>query len=278
MKNVKFKLLSTVIFSVSVITSSFAASVVATIGGRPVTDTDITARTKLMAKQGDTSTDNRRKAFQNIIDDYVKLDYAANFNAKPSDQDVKKELNSMNLGDMTATELAMAKTAVNANIAWQMVVARTIVPTIDVSDSEIDQQKQDLERAKGLPLEMTLVRLIDIPSDVAAKLTKPKSCDDAMDIARKFGGAPQKFTAQQYELSEDVREAVVGLPKLTWSKPQDNSVFLVCDIKKTKEYGKLDDIIKQNAIYKKAMFTADQQLKQLRRKAVIIINDKNYKI
>jgi hypothetical protein len=65
---------------------------------------------------------------------------------------------------------------------------------------------------------------------------------------------------------------------MTWSKPTDDSILLVCDSKKTKEYGKLDDIIKQHAIYKKAMFTADQQLKQLRRKAVVVINDTNYKI
>ena len=56
------------------------------------------------------------------------------------------------------------------------------------------------------------------------------------------------------------------------------NVFLICDSKKNKEYGKLDEIIKQNAMYKKSMFIADQQLKQLRRKAVIIINDDRYKL
>jgi len=159
-----------------------------------------------------------------------------------------------------------------------MVIARTVVPTIDVSDEDIEQEKQDLERTRGLPLEMTLIRLVDIPSNLAEKLTNPKNCEYAVDMAKKMGGAPQKFTALQLELSPDVRERVVGLPKLTWSEPKDNSVLLVCDVKKTSEYGKLDDIIKQNAIYKKAMFTADQQLKQLRRKAVVVINDSKYKI
>ena len=99
-----------------------------------------------------------------------------------------------------------------------------------------------------------------------------------MEIASKLGGAPQKFTALQYELSADIRERVAGLPKLKWSPRVDNSVLLVCETKKTKEYGDLDKIIKQNAMFKQAMFIADQQLKQLRRKAVIVINDDRYKL
>ena len=64
-----------------------------------------------MARQGNTATDNRRIALQNIIDDNVKLSYAQNFNAVPSDEDVKKELKRMNLGDLSASERAMAMNA-----------------------------------------------------------------------------------------------------------------------------------------------------------------------
>ena len=53
---------------------------------------------------------------------------------------------------------------------------------------------------------------------------------------------------------------------------------ILSDEKKTDEYGKLDEVIKQNAIFKAAMFRADQQLKQLRRRAVIVINDDRYKL
>ncbi len=266
------------ICSLLFIPAANAASVIATVGGRPVTDADVTARTKLMARQGDTSTDNRRKALQNIIDDFVKLDYAANFKATPSDADVEKELKAMKLGDMSATERAMAKSAVAANISWQIIIARTIVPTIDANKDDVLAEKQNLERERGLPIEMTLVRLVDIPDSVASKLTKPKNCDDAVRMAQDLGGAPQKFTALQYELSADIRERTVGLPTMTWSSRRDNSVLLVCSAKKTSEYGKLDDIIKQNTVYKKAMFIADQQLKQLRRKAVVVIQDERYKI
>jgi len=257
---------------------AYGASVVASIAGKPITDTDVTARTKLMARQGQTSTDNRRQALQAIIDDNIKIAYASNFSAVPDDKDVEKELKKMNLGDMTESEKTMARQAVKAEIAWQIVVARTILPTVDVSSEDIAAERVALAREHGLPVQMTIVRLTDIPADVAKKLTKPKNCDDAVKMAQDLGGAPQKFTALQYELASDIRARVADLPKMTWSPRQDSSVLLICDTKKTSEYGKLDDVIKQNTMFKQAMFMADQQLKQLRRKAVIIINDDRYKL
>ena len=273
MKKIKIAVLCMLFLS-----PAFCASVVATVDGKPITDADITARTKLMARQGKTSTDNRRVALQNIIDDSVKLNYAANFGVKPTDEDAAKELKRMNMTGLSASEREMAISAIKAEIAWQVIISRTILPTIDVTKDDINEMKNDLAREQGLPIEMTIVRLVDIPADVAAKLTKPKNCDDAVDMAEKLGGVPQKFTAAQYELSSDIRERVVGLPTLTWSPRVDDTVLLVCSTKKTAEYGKLDDIIKQNATYKQAMFVADQQLKQLRRKAVVVINDDRYKL
>lgn len=255
-----------------------AAAVVASVNGVPVTDADVTARVSLMNKQGKTSTDNRRVALQNIIDDSVKLAYAQNFNAVPDDDTVEKELNKMNLGELSATERAMALSAMRAEIAWQIVVARTILPTVEITATDVANERAEIARAQGLPIEMTIIRLTDIPADVATKLTRPSSCDDAMQMARDLGGVPQKFTALQYELAADIRERVATLPVMTWSPVVDKSVLLICESKKTDEYGKLDDMIEQNAQFKQAMFIADQQLKQLRRKAVVVINDDRYKL
>ena len=267
-----------ILLSMIVTMPAYAVSVIATVNGKPITDTDITSRTTLMAKQGKTSSDNRRVALNAIIDDAVKLAHASNFGVVPSDPDVDKELSKMKLGDLTAAERDMARSALKSEIAWQVLVARTIVPNIEVTKDEIEAEKVSLASEHGLPIEMTIVRLINIPADVSKKLTTPKSCDDAIKIAEDLGGAPQKITAMQYELAPDVRERVAGLKKLTWSSRVDGNVLLVCNTKKTKEYGDLDEVIKQNAIFKSAMFQADQQLKQLRRKAVIVINDPRYKL
>ena len=274
------KLVSSIfaLLSVFFIMPAFGASVVATINGTPITDTDITARTQLMARQGKTSTDNRRVALQSIIDDAVKLAYAQNFGVNPDDKTVDAELKKMKMDDLSATERTVARNALRAEIAWQVVVARTVMPMVSTSAEDIAAERANLAREHGLPIEMTIVRLTDIPADIAQKLTRPKSCDDAVRMAENLGGVPQKFTAMQYELSADIRERVANLSHLTWSPRVDDSVLLVCDTKKTAEYKNLDDIIKQNTTYKQAMFLADQQLKQLRRKAVIVINDERYKL
>lgn len=276
--DVEMKKLVVTIFSLLLAMPGYAASVVASVNGTPVTDADVTARVSLMNKQGQSSTDNRRVALQNIIDDSVKLAYAQNFNVVPDDETVEKELAKMNLGDLSATERAMALSALRAEIAWQIVVARTILPTVEVTENDIANERANIAREQGLPIEMTIIRLVDIPGDVAAKLTKPDSCDDAMQMARDLGGAPQKFTALQYEFEDEIRNRVATLPLLTWSPVVDRSVLLVCSTKKTEEYQKLDELIEQNAQFKQAMFLADQQLKQLRRRAVVVINDDRYKL
>ena len=256
----------------------YATTVVATINGKTVTDADITARVKLMSYQGHTSTDNRSVALRNMIDDVVKLNYASNFGVKPADKDVDYELKHMGLSGLSENEKNVARDAIRANIAWQIIVARTILPMVDVNNSDIAAEKSQLAREHGLPMEVTMVRLVDVPDSILEQLEKPKSCDDAVKMAENFGGAPQKFTALHYELSPDVRNAITDLPLLTWSKPVNSSVFLVCGTKNTKEYGQLDKMIKQNAEYKQAMSMADQQLKQLRRKAVVVIKDERYKL
>ena len=268
-------LLSVIILNISCANS---APVVATVNGNPITDADITARTELMAKQGNVSTTNRRSAFQNIVDDYIKINYANNFGVKPTDKDADAELKKMNIGEMDDTMLAMARLAMRSDIGWGAVMSRMVVPMVEVSESDIKSERTDLVRDRGLPLETTIVRLIDIPDNVAKKLNKPKNCDDAIKMAENLGGDPQKFTAMQYELAPEIRARIAELPLLTWSAPQDKSVLLVCSETKTDEYQNLDDIIKQNAVYRKASFIADQQLTQLRRKAVIIINDNRYKL
>lgn len=266
------------LISCMLVLPTWGASVVASVNGTPITDVDITNRTKLMARQGKNPTDNRRVALQNIIDDSVKLAYASNFNAVPEDKIIDQELKKMNLGDLSSGEREMARSALRADIAWQIVVARTVLPTVDTTAEDINAERADLAREHGLPVEMTIVRLIDVPREIVDKLTKPKSCDGAMEMAEMYGGTPQKFTVMQYDLSADVRERIASLPNLTWSPAVDGTVLLVCSTRKTDEYKNLDDIIKQNATYKQAMFVADQQLKQLRRKAVVVINDDRYKL
>ena len=61
------KLFSVFISLVMITGYANSATVVGSVNGNPITDSDITARTELMARQGKTSAINRKQAFQNII-------------------------------------------------------------------------------------------------------------------------------------------------------------------------------------------------------------------
>jgi hypothetical protein len=238
--------------------SANAVRVVANVNGEPVTDADVTERTKIMP----ASLNNREMAKEAIIEDYIKLEYAGQLKLEPTDKEVADSIREHK-------DNPQMKLFARATLSWQMVIARTIVPSVSVGENEIAEELKDLERERGLPYEMTFVRLVGMPRNVYDKLKKPDSCADAEAMARNLGGEPQKITALEYELASELREQLVGLADLTWSPLLDKKTVLICEKKKTAEWGKMDEIIRQNAVYKRALFRADQLLKQLRRKAVL---------
>jgi hypothetical protein len=260
-----------------------AATVVATVNGTPITDRDITARVRLMALQGDNRTDNRIRALSNIIDDNIKLNLATQMQISPADAEITREIDAMksrgfDTSGLDSVGMEMVRFAVRANIAWQMTIGRTIMPTVNVTEQDIQDEIAELSRTRGLPINVTLLRLVNIPEDIAAKLTAPKDCADAERMARSLGGAPIRLTAPEFELSEEVRRRIADLPELSWSSRDiDRSVLLVCSRTRMPEYGTLDDVVRQNAIFKRAMFIGDQQLNQQRRRAVIVINNPKYR-
>jgi hypothetical protein len=235
-----------------------AVRVVASVNGNPITDTDITERTRIMP----SDLNNREKAKEAIIEDYIKLEYARQLRIEPAEKDVAAAIKEHE-------DNPQLKLFARAATAWQMTIMRVIVPQISVGEKEIERELKDLERERGLPYEMTFIRLVGVPEDIYKKLTKPESCADAESMAERLGGEPQKITAMEYDLAPELREQLAGLADLTWSPLADKKIVLVCQKKKTKEWGRMDEFIRQNAIYKRALFQADQLLKQLRRKATI---------
>lgn|GEM_PF-485563 len=260
-----------------------AATIAASINGNPITDRDITARARIMNMKGQVSTDNRIRALSEIIDDHIKLHHAAQIQINPSDADVRRELDSLRARGLPIDTLdpvgaEMLRASTRAHIAWQMVIGRTIMPTVSITDADVRDELALLSRTRGLPVDTTLIRLVDIPEDIAAKLTTPKDCDDAMSQARNLGGVPVRITVPEFELAEDIRARIAGLAELTWSpRGEDRSVLIVCSRTQMAEFENLDEVVRQNVTFKRSLFLADQQLKQLRRRAVIVINNPSYR-
>lgn len=260
------------------ITPGFSTKIIASIDDKVITDLDITNRVKLMNKQGIVSTSNRLKAFENILNDYIKLNYANSLKIKVDDKEINKELNKLNLGILNKSEKQMAFFAIGANIAWQQIIFRTILPTISISDEEIKQEQLELESRHGLPINISFLIINNIDEKSYKLLNVPKNCNDAVSKLEKLNLDFQKINVKQYELSSDIRSILSDISLFNWSKIIDGKVYLVCDKKKLKEFSKLENVIRQNAMYKKAILMSENQLKQLKRKSVIVINDDRYKI
>ena len=237
---------------------AFSAKISFTVNGNPVTDEDIAARIKIMP----ATLNNHEDAKNAIIDDFVRIEYAKQLRIEPSLREVNDAIKEHK--DNPQMHLSA-----RANVAWQMTIMRAIVPTISVDDKDIAAEFADIELERGLPFDLIFLRVVKVPSDIYEKFGKAKDCADAEKMVRVLGGDPQKISAKEYDLSQDVRKQFIGLANLTWSPLVDGVTYFICSKKKTEEWGKLDDIIRQNAVYKRAMFQADQLLKQLRRKAVI---------
>ncbi len=267
--------------------SAFAAHIVAVANGNPITDLDITARVKLMSLQGQSATDIRFRALNNIVNDTLKIEHAKSFSLVPSEKDVKAEIKNtekqmqkpagfFDANIKTAAEKDQLMFALRASMSWQNVLMKTVMPTIVVNDSEIDEELAKLSDKHGLPIDTTFLRLSGVTDENVSKLDKA-SCKTMKSSARENGISAQEITAPEYDLDENIRRQIFPLKAGEMSKIKSKSSIYICEKKNQKEYPKLRDYIQNQLMYRNAMFIGDQQLKSLRRKAVITIQDEQYR-
>ncbi|MCL2369139.1 MAG: hypothetical protein FWC83_00495 [Alphaproteobacteria bacterium] len=257
-------------------------TVVATVNNVPITDADITARIRVMNAMGERGTDNRHRALNHIIEDNIRLGHTAQLQIMPTDAEVNSELDAMRARGLDTSGLNpvgmnVLRNALRSNIAWQMMIGRVLMPTVNITDEDLEFELNEISRTRGLPVNVEIIRLVGIPENIAARLTTPENCTDAVRIARSHGGEPIRLTVPEFELSEDIRTRIVGLSELTWSPRESGSVLLVCSRTPMPGQEDIDNIVRQNAMWRRAMFLGEQQLNQLRRRAVIVVHDERYR-
>jgi hypothetical protein len=273
------KKLLTFLFITTICGMAHAAKIVATYNNNPITDIDINARVELMKLQKQPTDNIKNRALSNIMNDLAKLEFASNYKITASKTEVndsvkglEKQMGMAEGGILqtipnSADQLNLAATA---NIVWQKIVMQVYGPQILISDEDKKRELESLSRAQGLPIKITLVRA------TANKLSNPKSCENAIKIAENENTNPQKFDIEEPDLSAEIRAHIENLGQLKWSAPLNGDIFLICKTEKLPEYKMVETFAENNATFKRAMFDADTQLKNQRRKAMVQINDKNY--
>ncbi|MDR0448892.1 MAG: hypothetical protein LBG89_00310 [Rickettsiales bacterium] len=240
-----------------------AAKIVATMNNIPITDADINSRVSLMRLQNYPEKDISVRALQNIIEDLAKLDYANSLPGKiaPTKTEIEENIKGLEK-QMGKNEGYFKLAAPNAedqlnlasaaNLAWQKTLFQRFAPQVSVSEGDIERELETLSLTHGLPVKITLV----------------------MDGDCK--NSSSKITAYEHDLEPAVRQAIANLPEKKWSE-EGGQKFMVCKREKdAKEFEQAKNYAENQAIWKRAMFDADQELKSMRRRAVVIILDKKY--
>jgi hypothetical protein len=248
------------IVSCCIVNFAHAATIVATVNEKPITDLDITNRIRIMPP----SLNNREAAKNAIIDDILRLEYAEQFRIAPTDKEVNDAMKEHK-------DNPQMRLAIRANLAWQMVIMRTIIPTITIEPDDIKHEFADLQRERGLPERVDFILLNTVSPEVYRQLGKDAaSCSAAETKVRSMGGFPLRLNELEYELAPEIRHRFIDLPRFTWSPLSEGRTVMWCKRERTDQWEGLDEIIEQNARLKRAFFQADQILKQQRRRAAII--------
>jgi peptidyl-prolyl cis-trans isomerase SurA len=126
-----------------------AAAVEVTVNGTPITDVQIAQRLKLFALEGKSG---RKAATDELIDEALKLGEAKRLGIEVSEAKVDEaylsvarnlKVSSDNLDKILAqngVSVATLKDRLRATLAWNEVTTMAIMPRVQISDLELEQQ------------------------------------------------------------------------------------------------------------------------------------------
>lgn len=204
------------------------------------------------------------RALANIMDDLAKLKLTEEWKITPSKPEIQEHIAELekHMGKdkgFFKTSAPNSEDQLNlasaASLAWQRAVGQMFMPNVSASAAETKRELENLSLLQGLPIKLTLIR-------TGACLDKDNST---------------KITALEYDLEPAIRQAVYNLPENKWSAETNGDRFMICSRSKTKEYARAEKFAEQQAQWKRALFDADQRLKDAKRRAIVIIMDDKLK-
>jgi len=205
----------------------------------------------LIMSAGLPNTDEQRRniapqVLRGLIDEALQSEEAARLNIRVSDRDLRDALDQIERGNNIppgqftemissrgiAPEAALAQ--IRANIAWQKLISRRIVPTIDIGEEEIDSVIRRIRAGQGqtqylvseilLPVDDAAQRqaVLDLANRLTAQIRQGA---DFAGIARQFSKSASAATGgdigwiQEGELIDEANRALAALEVGNVSEP-----------------------------------------------------------
>jgi peptidyl-prolyl cis-trans isomerase SurA len=128
---------------------SMAASVLVTVNGRPITDTQLAQRLALHKIEGKS---NRKAALEELVNEAVQMQEAERIGAVPTEAEVDNavldvarqiRVSASNLNKIltdNGVPMSTLRDRLKANIAWARVTQSVVSTRVNVSEAEIDAQ------------------------------------------------------------------------------------------------------------------------------------------
>jgi len=275
------------------------AQVVALVNGAPITELDITQRTKIIQVTTHKSV-SRQEALKVLVDDHLKIFIAKRYNVGPSTQDVESAFASMaqrsrlspQQMEESMTRQGMSPSAfklkLRADIGWNNLIRGKFASSLQVNEADIRsamQSRDDADKETSASniytlYPITLVAPTGTPEgarrEEAENLrSRFSSCDEGLKLARVLRGVVVRDAIKRgsADLAPQLRE---GLDKMEVGRltppevtPQGIQMFALCDRKEGDSDSPAKRAIRQDLQTKRFDAESKKYLEEVRRQSMI---------
>lgn len=280
--------------------ASYAASVKVTVNNFEITDTQISARAKLLAaeRRGNSNRSRNKLATEELVDEQLKLQEAARIGAQISDAQVEAAyLNVARNIKVSKSKLTsiLQSAGVNpstlrdrlrANAAWQAVTQTVVASRVNLSDLDLEQKAlEKVSAATSFDYILKEVRFI-IPQGSKTSTSRRtaqanqyrknfKGCDTAIELSLSYTDAAVLDMGRRHatQLPEAIAKELGALEVGGMTKPRVGnggvSMLAVCSKTAAQDTAYIKGKIRREEGTEKFSAETDKHLETLRSRAAI---------
>ena len=282
------------LLSVAAALPALAQSVRVTVNGTPITDVQISQRVKLFALEG--SNGGQRGATEQLIDEAIQMSEAKRLGINVSNAQVDEafvqiarniNVSAERLAGMLqdgGINMGTLKDRLRAAIAWNAITERAIMPQVQISDLDLDQQAaSQLQAWQGF--DYILKEIIFVGQGSSGRTGQANSyrasfagCDTAVDLSLNFTDAAVIDVGRRHatQMPEAIAKELAGLNVGGITKPRvvetGVSMLAVCEKTEAEDLTFIKGDLRADAGNDQLAGQAASYLENLRKQAKIIYN------
>ena len=275
------------------------AQVALLVNGAPITEMDITQRSKLTQLSTNKSP-SRKEVIDDLINDHLKIFIAKRYGLEISDTEVNSAFSNMaQRSRVTAAQMEQSlasrgvginnlKLRIRAELGWGQLVRGRFTSSLQVGEADIQSalQSRSEEEKSGQSFSYKIYPIIFVGSgadaDGSARRREAEnlrarfnSCDQDLRMARTLRGVVVKepilrnsteFSAQLREILDKIEIGKLTSPEVT---AQGIQMFAVCERKATTADSPIKRQLREELFNKRYEAQSKKFLDEVRRQAMI---------